>query len=98
MALKTFELFVCASFTKSGKGPFYAITPYDASKYDTDGMTKLVLTHTLELEVPDLDPVAETVAALEKAIQKERVDSQVRLNTLQGQINDLLAISHTTEA
>lgn len=48
----------------------------------------------VEVEVPTFDLVSLEVDALEKAVQREKADSQVRVNILLDRLSKLKAIGH----
>ena len=48
----------------------------------------------VEIEVPEIDTRQAAIDALEKQIQKERADSEVRVNLLLDRISNLRAIGH----
>lgn len=48
----------------------------------------------VELDFPEIDMHAAKIEALEAQIQKERADSQVRVNLLLERISNLQAIGH----
>ena len=92
MTTKKFTIYVCASLREWAMGEL-TITDYDPTPHP-DFKMELVSTHEIELDVPEFDIRNQAVVSLEAEIQKERADSQVRLNLLMERISKLQAIGN----
>lgn len=92
MALQKFTVYVCASLDDYDFGQVYLL------RFDPTGSqyTKaaLISTHEIELDVPAFDIREQAIVVLEAEIQKERADSQAKINLLLERISNLQAIGH----
>lgn len=92
MAKQKFTVYVCASTSDWEFGKI-SVTDYDPTPHPNFQMA-LISTHEIELDVPEFDIRDKAIVALEAEIQKERADSQVRVNLLLDRISKLQAIAH----
>lgn len=92
MALQKFTVYVVASLRTWELGKL-SIVDYDPTPYP-DFQCALIGTHEIELDVPAFDVREQAIVVLEKEIEKERADSQVRINLLLERISNLRAIGH----
>lgn len=92
MALQKFTAYVCASLTQ------YHLGKLDVMWFDPTGIPgstrALISTHEIELDVPAFDIRQQAIVVLEAEIQKERADSQAKINLLLERISNLQAIGH----
>lgn len=98
MAIQKFKMFVTVGVGKWNHG----IVSLDSFKPSGDdghltanGYGRRCVSEVeVEIDVPAFDLVSLEVAALEKAVQKEKADSQVRVNILLDRLSKLKAIGH----
>lgn len=92
MALQKFTVYVCASIADYNFGQVQVLS------FDPTGApyakAALISTHEIELDVPAFDIREQAIVVLEKEIQKERADSQAKINLLLERISNLQAIGH----
>lgn len=90
MAKQKFTAYVCAYLDgyRFGQVCLLCFDPTGAE------FTKaaLLAVHEIELDVPEFDIREQAIIVLEKEIQKERADSEVRVNLLLDRISNLRAI------
>lgn len=96
MALQKFTVYVCASLRERELGSI-SLTSYDPTPHP-EFKSALVSAHEIELDIPEFDIRQQTIAGLEQEIQKERADSQVKVNLLLDRISKLKAITHEVVA
>ncbi len=98
MAMQKFKMFVVVGVGKwnHGEVELSSFKPSDdASGGISDNFAKRFLSEAeVEAYVPDYDLVSLEVDALEKAVQREKADSQVRVNILLDRLSKLKAIGH----
>jgi hypothetical protein len=99
---QVFTLFITQSIPRFGGVGKININDFNlAQGYDNREPSHILLgTVEQEIEVPDMSPEALTQAQidiLESGIQRERADSQVRVNHLLDRISKLKAISHDAD-
>lgn len=92
MALQKFTVYVCASLNDYNFGQVQILSFDPAGSQYTKAA--LISTHEIELDVPAFDIREQAIAVLEKEIQKERADSQAKINLLLERISNLQAIGH----
>lgn len=92
MALQKFTVYVAASLRTWELGKL-SILDYDPTPFP-DFQYALISTHEIELDVPAFDIREKAIVVLEKEIQKERADSQAKINLLLERISNLQAIGH----
>lgn len=92
MAIQKFKIYVSASLREWELGAI-KITDYDPTPHHEFKM-KLISSHEIELDVPELDIRDAAIAGLEGEIQKERAESQSRVNIMLDRISKLKAIGH----
>lgn len=92
MAKQKFTVYVSASIRDWEFGRI-SVTDYNPEQYP-DFKMALVSTHEIELEVPEFDIRDKAIVMLEQEIQKERADSQMRVNLLLERISKLQAIAN----
>ncbi len=95
MAIQTFEVFVVVGTGSCNHGQIF-IQDYKPieSSYDHIIGRRLISKSVVEVDVPEFDIVTLEVEGLEKAVQLEKADSQVRVNLLLDRISKLKAIGH----
>ncbi len=95
MAMQTFEVFVVVGTGSYNHGQIY-IQDYEPIESSSDHIIgrRLISKAVVEVDVPKFDIVALEVEGLEKAVQLEKADSQVRVNLLLDRISKLKAIGH----
>lgn len=87
-----FTVYVCASLREWSMGEI-SITDYDPTPHPEFSQA-LISTHEIELNVPEFDIRNQAIVILENEIQKERADSQVKVNLLLERISKFQAIGH----
>lgn len=92
MALQKFTVYVVAS-TKGYSLGELSIIDYDPTPHPSFDMA-IISTHEIELDVPAFDIREKAIVVLEAEIQKERADSQMKINLLLERISNLQAIGH----
>lgn len=92
MALQKFTVYVCASLEYYDFGKVY-VRQFDPA-HSQYVKAALISTHEIEFDVPAFDIREQAIVVLEKEIQKERADSQVKINLLLERISNLQAIGH----
>lgn len=95
MAKQIFTLYVSAS-TREWEFGSIKVTDYDPTPHPEFKQT-LISSHEVELDIPEFDIASIAINGLESEIQKERADSQVRVNILLDRISKLKAIGHDVE-
>lgn len=95
MATQKFTVYACASLREWDLGAV-SLTGYDPTPHP-DFQMALVSTHDIELDVPEFDIRQQAITGLEREIQKERADSQVKVNLMLDRISKLKAITHEVE-
>lgn len=98
MAIQKFKMFVVVGVGKWNHGQV-ELSKYKPSEDASGGIgdnfaTRFLSEVEIEVDVPDHDLVALEVDALEKAVQREKADSQVRVNVLLDRLSKLKAIGH----
>lgn len=96
---QTFMLYITQSIPQFGGAGKINVNDFNLGKPYGNSEPSHVLLGTIEqeIEVPELSPEALNKAQidiLEAGIQRERADSQVRVNHLLDRISKLKAISH----
>ena len=94
MAMQTFKMYITVGVGKWNHGEVGLSAYKPADDADSSFIRRLLDEVEIEVEVPDFDLVSIEVDALEKSIQKERADSQVRVNILLDRLSKLKAIGH----
>lgn len=92
MALQKFTVYVCASLEQWRFGQV-TLTSYDPTPHPQFEQA-LISTHEIELDVPAFDIREQAIVVLQNEIQKERADSQAKINLLMERISNLQAIGH----
>lgn len=92
MAMQKFTLYISAS-TRDWQLGKIAITDYDPTPHP-EFQQALICVREVELDVPEFDPRPQAVELLQAQIEKERADSQSRINLLLERISKLQAIGH----
>lgn len=92
MAMQKFTVYLCASLREWEFGEV-EVCSFDPTPHP-DFKKVLLGAHEIELEVPEFDIRGKAIVVLEKEIQKERAESQVRVNLLMESISKLQAIGH----
>lgn len=95
MAIQKFKLYVSAS-TREWELGSIKVTDYDPTPHPEFKQT-LISCQDVELDIPEFDIASIAIGSLESEIQKERADSQVRVNLLLERISKLKAIGHDVE-
>lgn len=95
MAMQTFKMFICVNVGAYNRGgiELQSFKPCEDGG-PADFGRRLIQEVDVEVDVPEFDVVGLEVVALEKTIQKERADSQVRVNLLLDRLSKLKAIGH----
>lgn len=95
MAMQTFTLYICKDISEWGPGKVH-VNDFDMSKPCGNRPADYVLLGTIQqpIDVPEIDTTTAQMQALDDAIQKERADSQVRVNILLDRLSKLKAIGH----
>lgn len=95
MAIQKFKMFLTVNTGsyKHGEVELQSFKPTD-SDTDTFFGRRFICEVEVEADVPEFDIVALEVDSLEKTIQKEKADSQVRVNILLDRLSKLKAIGH----
>lgn len=95
MAMQKFKMYIVVGTGKFNHGDI-SLRDYEPSTDDSDiGWSKRIIgTTDIEVDVPEFDIGSLEIIGLEKAIQKERADSQVRVNILLDRLSKLKAIGH----
>lgn len=89
--------YICANWSPWDKSWNYRVLSYDASTSDPEYI--LIEARELEFEsLSDRELKREFVAALRKKKSKVRADAQVELNSIDEQIQELLAIEDRSES
>lgn len=92
MALQKFTVYVCASTDSWSEGEL-KLLPCDPT--DCNGLgAVLICSREVEIDVPLFNFAAKQIDAFNAAIQKERADSQAKINLLLERISNLQAIGH----
>lgn len=87
----TLHMYECTEDWRAGK----VVDQYDYSQSQDMMKDKIYLGSTeVEIDFPDVDTRQLQIDALEAQVQKERADSQVRVNLLIDRISKLQAIGH----
>lgn len=92
MALQKFTVYVCASLRTWEFGAI-SVRDFDPTPHP-DFKLALISIHEIELDVPAFDIREQAIVVLEAEIQKERADSQAKINLLLERISNLQAIGH----
>lgn len=98
MAMQKFKMFVVVGVGKWNHGQV-ELSKYKPSEDASGGVgdnfaTRFLSEIEVDVDVPGHDLVALEVDALEKAVQREKADSQVRVNILLDRLSKLKAIGH----
>lgn len=101
MAMKKFKMFIVVGTGSCNHGQVQ-LTQYEPS-LKADSTTAMIGVRLLkevecEFDVPDFDLRSMEIDALEKSVECERADSQVRVNILLDRISKLKAITHEVSA
>ena len=91
MAKQTFTLYVHAITRKWDPAPEISIS--DLNMSGSEDYT-LICKREVEIDIPEFDARNLMIESLEAGIQKERADSQVRVNILLDRISKLKALTH----
>lgn len=94
MAKQTFTLYVHAITRKWGPTPEISISDVNMS---CCGDYTLICEREVEIDVPEFDARNLMIESLEANVQKERAESQSRVNILLDRISKLKAITHEVE-
>jgi hypothetical protein len=86
-----FKLFVHSIVRAWDPAPEVSISDMDMS---SNADYTLICVREVEIDIPEFDARAMIIKSLEEGIQKERADSQVRVNLLLDRISKLKAITH----
>lgn len=92
MAIQKFTVYVCASLEQWRFGEV-KVTSYDPTPHP-EFQQALISAHEIELDVPAFDIREQAIIVLQNEIQKERADSQAKINLLLERISNLQAIGH----
>lgn len=95
MAKQTFTLYVHAITRKWDPEPEISIS--DMSMEGCEDYA-LICTREVEIDIPEFDSRGLMIQALERGIQKERAESQSRVNILLDRISKLKCITHDVDA
>lgn len=98
MAMQKFKMYVSVGVGEYNRGSVFVQSGVPTREDDLDFGRKVLSVHDCEFDVPEFDPVTLEVESLEKAIQRERADSQVRINIMLDRISKLTCITHESEA
>lgn len=94
MAIKTFKMFMVVGTGTYNHG-VVSITGYaPCSKPDAVFGVRLIKEVECEFDVPEFDLRQMEIDELEKCVQSERADSQVRVNILLDRISKLKCLTH----
>ena len=94
MASQTEKLYMYERVTGLNAGQRY-VSPYKEHEMDHCQADIVLLGEThVEISYPEVDTRQAQIDALESKIEKERTDSQARVNLLLDRISKLKAISH----
>jgi hypothetical protein len=98
MAMQKFKMFVVVGVGKWNHGQV-TLTTFRPSEDAAGGISedfavRFLSEAEVEVDVPEFDLVLLEVDALEKAVLKEKADSQVRVNILLDRLSKLKAIGH----
>lgn len=94
MAMQKFKMFLVVSVRSNhGEITLQSFKPCDDGS-SMDFGRRLIREVEVEVDVPEFDIVDLEVVSLEKAVQKEKADSQVRVNILLDRLSKLKAIGH----
>lgn len=94
MAMQTFKMYITVGVGKYNHAMVELLSFKPADKSDDSFARRLLREVDIETDVPDFDLVTLEIDALEKAVQLERADSQVRVNLLLDRLSKLKAIGH----
>jgi len=96
MAIQKFKMCLTVGVGNYSKGDLTLAnyTPSEKSRQDIDWGRVILKEFEIEVDVPDLNTSQAEIELLETGIQKERADSQVRVNFLLDRISKLKAITH----
>lgn len=96
MAMQKFKLYLSCGVGIYTKGNLMVsdFKPSDASAKDGDWGRVLIKEYEVELDIPEIDTRQVEIDALEAGIEKERAESQSRVNILLDRISKLKAITH----
>lgn len=94
MALQKFTLYLVVGVGRFNHGDV-SVNPYEPRQdQDPSFANRLLKKFEIETDVPEFDLVTLEIDALEKAVTKERADSQVKVNLLLERMSKLKAIGH----
>lgn len=95
MAIQKFKMFIVVNTGtfNHGEVELQSYKP-DETQKDTYFAKRLLGETEVEAEVPSFDIVMLEIENLEKAVQREKADSQVRVNILLDRLSKLKAIGH----
>lgn len=95
MAMQKFTMYIVVGTGKYTHGEISLLDykPYDSGPNDSFSK-RIIGTTEVEVDVPAFNIISLEVEGLEKAIQKEKADSQVRVNILLDRLSKLKAIGH----
>lgn len=94
MAIQKFNMYMTVGTGKYNRGEVELLTFSPTCKADDSFARKLLKEVEVEADVPEFDLVSLEIDSLEKSIQKERADSQVRVSILLDRLSKLKAIGH----
>lgn len=88
------KLYMLQEINQTNNGNRY-VSPYKEHEMDhMAGQVVLLGEVDVEIDYPEIDTRQVAIDALEQAIQKERADSQAKINLLLERISNLQAIGH----
>lgn len=94
MAIQKFKMFMVVGTGKYNHGEVTLQSWEPSCSADDSFCRRLIKEVECEADVPEFDLRQMEVDALEASVQKERADSQVRVNLLLERISKLKAICH----
>lgn len=96
MAMQKFKMFVVVGTGSYNRGEvsLQGFEPSVSTISDASFGKRVISTSEIEVDVPEFDLLGMEIDSLEQAVQKERADSQVRVNILLDRLSKLKAIGH----
>lgn len=94
MAIQTFKMFMVVGVGRYNHGVVEISRFAPGEKPDDKFGTRLIKEVECEFDVPEFDLRQMEIDALEKCVQAERADSQVRVNILLDRISKLKCLTH----
>lgn len=93
MAIQKFKMFVVVGTGDLNHGRV-RLADYEPNSTDVHFSARLLKEIEVETDVPDFDLNQLEIDSLEKAVESERADSQMRVNILLDRISKLKCITH----